>query len=82
MATPTKNINLLKLYRKTLYTMMEAFRGDYETFHITRITIRNEIEKRKDLTDPKEIRERILDLEEARNIFSTKIMQVTIIRLN
>ncbi len=70
------NKTVLRLYRKLLYTLMDVFRGDYVTFHTTRITIRKEIEKRKDLTDPKEIRERILDLEEARSTFTTSIMQV------
>ncbi len=71
-----KNVNLLKLYRKMLYTMMYVFKGDYETFHMIRINIRREIEKRKDLRDPKEIRERMLDLEETRNMFMTNVMQV------
>jgi hypothetical protein len=70
-----KNIKILKLYRKLLYTMMDVFRGDIETFHIMRITVRKEIEKRKDITDEKEIRERILDLEECRNNLLTKVMQ-------
>jgi hypothetical protein len=70
-----KNTKILKLYRKLLYTMMYVFKGDYETFHIMRITIRKEIEKRRNLTDEKEIRERILDLEEARNNLLTKVMQ-------
>lgn len=70
-----KNVNLLKLYRKMLYTMMYVFKGDYETFHMIRINIRREIEKRKDLRDPKEIRERMLDLEETRNMFMTNVMQ-------
>jgi hypothetical protein len=70
-----KNIKVLKLYRKLLYTMMDVFKGDYETFHILRITIRREIEKRRDLTDEKEIREKILDLEECRNAILTEIMQ-------
>jgi len=73
-----KNKTVLFLYRRTLYSLMDVFRGDYVTFHTTRITIRREIEKRKDLTDPKEIREKILDLEEARNTISTSIMQVNI----
>lgn len=73
-----KNKTVLFLYRRTLYSLMDVFRGDYVTFHTTRITIRREIEKRRDLTDPKEIREKILDLEEARNTISTSIMQVNI----
>ena len=68
-------MNLLKLYRKMLYTMMYVFKGDYQTFHMIRINIRKEVEKRKNLTDPKEIREKMLDLEELRNIFLTDIMQ-------
>ncbi len=55
--------------------MMYVFKGDYQTFHMIRINIRKEIEKRKDLTDVKEIREKTLDLEELRNIFLTDIMQ-------
>jgi hypothetical protein len=70
-----KNLNLLKLYRKMLYTMMYVFKGDYDTFHMIRINIRKEIEKRKSLTDPKEIREKMLDLEELRNVLNTEIMQ-------
>ncbi len=70
-----KNVNLLKLYRKMLYTMMYVFKGDYDTFHMIRINIRKEIEKRKNLTDPKEIREKMLDLEELRNVLKTEIMQ-------
>ncbi len=70
-----KNVNLLKLYRKMLYTMMYVFKGDYTTFHMIRVNIRREIEKRKDLTDSKEIREKMLDLEELRTIFLTDIMQ-------
>lgn len=70
-----KNVNLLKLYRKMLYTMMYVFKGDYDTFHMIRINIRKEIEKRKSLTDAKEIREKMLDLEELRNIFLTEVMQ-------
>ena len=54
---------------------MYVFKGDYQTFHMIRINIRKEIEKRKDLTDVKEIREKTLDLEELRNIFLTDIMQ-------
>src|SRR5688572_28334388 len=70
-----KNVNLLKLYRKMLYTMVTVFKGDYETFHMARINIRREIEKRKDITDPKLIREGMLDSEEARNLFLTNLMQ-------
>jgi hypothetical protein len=70
-----KNVNLLKLYRKMLYTMMYVFKSDYNTFHMMRINIRREIEKRRDLNDPKLIREGMLDLEEARNMFLTNIMQ-------
>ncbi len=55
--------------------MMYVFKGDYQTFHMIRINIRKEIEKRKDLTDVKEIREKTIDLEELRNIFLTDIMQ-------
>jgi len=55
--------------------MTYVFKGDYETFHILRITIRKEIEKRRELTDEKEIREKILDLEECRNAILTDIMQ-------
>ncbi len=58
-----------------LYTMMYVFKGDYDTFHMIRINIRKEIEKRKNLTDPKEIREKMLDLEELRNVLNTEIMQ-------
>jgi hypothetical protein len=70
-----KNIKVLKLYRKLLYTMMYVFKGDYETFHVLRITIRKEIEKRRELKDEKEIREKILDLEECRNAMLTEVMQ-------
>ncbi len=72
---PEKNISVLRLYRKMLYTMMYVFKGDYDTFHMMRITIRREIEKRKDLTDPKELRERMLDMEECRNMLLHNIMQ-------
>ena len=71
----SSNKTVLLLYRRMLYSLMEVFRGDYVTFHTTRITIRREIEKRRDLKDPKEIREKILDLEEARNTISSNIMQ-------
>lgn len=70
-----KNTNTLRLYRKMLYTMMYVFRGDYNTFHRMRITLRREIEKRKDLTDPKELREKLLDMEDARNMLLRDIMQ-------
>jgi hypothetical protein len=70
-----KNINLLKLYRKMLHTMMIVFQGDYNTFHLIRINIRKEIEKRREITDLKEIRERMIDLEEARNSLLTQVMQ-------
>lgn len=54
---------------------MYVFKGDYNTFHMMRINVRREIEKRRDLTDPKEIREKMLDLEEARTLFLNNIMQ-------
>ena len=69
------NQNILTLYRKMLYTLMYVFKGDYETFHVMRINIRREIEKRKDITDPKKLREHTLDLEEARNLFLSNLMQ-------
>ena len=70
-----KNVNLLKLYRKMLYTMMYVFKGDYNTFHMIRINIRKEIEKRRDVTDPKQIREKMIDMEELRNLFMSNVMQ-------
>ena len=75
----SKNLNVLRLYRKTLYTMMDVFRGDYNTFHMLRITIRREIEKKRDLKDEKEIRAGVLDLEELRSNMSKEIMQVKIL---
>lgn len=54
---------------------MYVFKGDYNTFHLMRINVRKEIEKRRELTDEKQIREGVLDLEEARNLILTNIMQ-------
>lgn len=71
----SRNLNLLKMYRKLLYSMMYVFKGDYNTFHMIRINVRREIEKRRDLKDPKEIREKMLDLEEFRNLLLTNVMQ-------
>ena len=71
-----KNLNVLRLYRRLLHTMMYVFEGDYQTFHVTRISIRREIEKRRELKDEKEIREKILDMEELRNSLLTNVMQV------
>lgn len=73
-----KNTSVLKLYRRLLHTMMYVFDGDYQTFHVTRIAVRREIEKRRSLTDEKEIREKILDMEELRNSLLTNVMQVKI----
>ena len=70
-----KNLNILKLYRKMLFTMMYVFKGDYNTFHMIRINVRREIEKRRDEKDPKKIREGMLDMEEARKTFLSDIMQ-------
>lgn len=70
-----KNYNVLKLYRKLLYTMMDVFKGDYNTFHMMRLTVRREIEKRKDMVDQKEIREKMLDLEDLRNTLNHDVMQ-------
>lgn len=55
---------------------MDVFKGDYDTFHMLRITIKREIEKRKDLKDEKEIRSCVLDLEEARSVLLKDVMQV------
>ena len=74
-----KNLNVLKCYRRLLHTMMYVFDGDVDTFHMTRIAVRKEIEKRRDLTDAKEIREKILDMEELRNSLLTNEMQVNYI---
>ncbi len=71
----TKNTNVLKLYRKMLYSMMYVFKGDYETFHMMRINIRNEIHKSREITDAKQIRERMVDMEEMRNLLLTQVMQ-------
>jgi len=71
-----KNLNVLRLYRRLLHTMMYVFDGDYQTFHVTRIAIRREIEKRRALTDEKEVREKILDMEELRNSLMANVMQV------
>lgn len=69
------NSTVLKLYRKTLYTLMEVFEGDFTNFHRIRITIRREIEKNENEKDEKEIRKKILELEEARKIISTTLIQ-------
>jgi hypothetical protein len=70
-----KNVQLLRQYRKFLYTLMYVFKGDYNTFHMIRINVRKAIEQRKDLKDPKMIREGLLDLEDARKMFLTDVMQ-------
>jgi hypothetical protein len=70
-----KNHNILKLYRKMLHTMMYVFKGDYNTFHLIRLNVRREIEKRREENDPKKIREGMLDMEEARRIFLADVMQ-------
>mmetsp|Transcript_16686 Transcript_16686/g.17376 ORF Transcript_16686/g.17376 Transcript_16686/m.17376 type:complete len:134 (-) Transcript_16686:27-428(-) len=66
---------VLTLYRRMLYTLMEVFEGDYETFHKMRIGIRREIEKNSGDMDEKSIRQKILDLEEARTVMTSSIMQ-------
>ena len=67
--------SMLFLYRNLLKTMMYVFRGDYNSFHMLRISIRKEIEKKKDLTDRKEIKERMMDLEEIRLSLLNNVMQ-------
>lgn len=66
---------VLKLYRKMLYTLMDVFSGDYNNFHLMRISIRREIEKNENITDSKDIRQKIFDLEEARKTISTSLIQ-------
>ena len=66
---------VIKLYRHMLYTLMEIFEGDYENFHKMRITIRREIEKNGNEKDQKIIRQKILDLEEARKTISSSLIQ-------
>lgn len=58
-----------------LYTLMEVFEGDYNTFHRMRLVIRREIEKNSLLTDEKEIRKRLIELEEARKTISSSLIQ-------
>lgn len=66
---------VLTLYRKMLYTLMEVFSGDYTNFHRMRIAIRREIEKNSSITDNKDLRQKIFDLEEARNTINTSLIQ-------
>ncbi len=66
---------VLSLYRKMIYSLMEVFEGDYENFHRMRITIRREIEKSENDVDEKVIRQKIIDLEEARKTISSSIIQ-------
>lgn len=65
---------VLKIYRRMLYTLMEVFEGDYESFHKMRILIRREVEKNKD-NNIATIKQKILDFEEARKIISTSLIQ-------
>lgn len=58
-----------------LYTLMEVFQGDFNTFHRIRITVRREIEKNANEIDEKKIRQQILDLEEARKAISSSLIQ-------
>jgi hypothetical protein len=66
---------MLLLYRNVLKTMMYVFKGDYNSFHMLRISIRREIEKSKDLNDRKEIKGRMMDLEEIRLNLLNNVMQ-------
>lgn len=68
--------SMLCLYRNVLKTMMYVFKGDYNSFHMLRISIRREIEKNKDISESREIKERMMDLEEIRLNLLTNVMQV------
>lgn len=54
---------------------MDVFEGDYDNFHRMRICVRREIEKNADINDSLNIREKIIDLEEARRTISSTIIQ-------
>ena len=51
------NPKTLAMYRRMLKSMMDVFDGDYEMFHRARLEVRQSIEERKTVTDPKEINE-------------------------
>lgn len=51
------NPKTLTMYRRMLKSMMDVFDGDYEMFHRARLEVRQSIEEKKTVTDPKEINE-------------------------
>jgi hypothetical protein len=52
---PAPNKKTLAFYRRLIYSMMDAFRGDYVMFHrYTFITFRTRIEARKKILENKD----------------------------
>ena len=75
METPIKTLEILKLYKQLHRTVQTVFKGDIRAQIVARDKIRSEFVEKKNITEPKSVKELLKYGKECDEVLRTQIIQ-------